>query len=326
MCSINHDLKAIYIHIPKNGGSSIANILETYYGFKKKKYFCRSDHDEFDKEGEFYEDIYLVKHENGDNVKLGFCNLKKKGILKYFMSSKEYDEIMDMNSDKWKDYYKFTFIRNPYDKIVSAYYFINRTLQEQSRVTYDDLLTFLKNKENCDNWVYGHGFQTQYNNLLDINNEINFNYIGNFDNLNTELIEILKNIGIPKITHHKFIEKNLKFNETIVLKKYVDHYDDEILQLVNEYFKVDFEHFGFKKCETIDELKDEWKKEDKKRELFVKKNEEIMKNLNDLDLTEDISEENETEKGKKFNKLIDCLEKNQNHEFLNFLSNLVVEK
>jgi hypothetical protein len=33
MVSINHDLKAIFIHLPKNGGSSISSILHNHYGF-----------------------------------------------------------------------------------------------------------------------------------------------------------------------------------------------------------------------------------------------------------------------------------------------------
>ena len=32
MCSINHNLKALFIHIPKNGGSYVAEILSKYYG------------------------------------------------------------------------------------------------------------------------------------------------------------------------------------------------------------------------------------------------------------------------------------------------------
>ena len=34
MCSINHDLKAIYIHVPKNGGLYVEQILKRYYGFE----------------------------------------------------------------------------------------------------------------------------------------------------------------------------------------------------------------------------------------------------------------------------------------------------
>ena len=41
MCSINHNLKAIFIHIPKNGGSYISEILSKNYihvKIKKLKY------------------------------------------------------------------------------------------------------------------------------------------------------------------------------------------------------------------------------------------------------------------------------------------------
>ena len=43
MCSINHDMKAIFFHIPKNGGLYVENILNKYYGFKTY-YFTRKDH------------------------------------------------------------------------------------------------------------------------------------------------------------------------------------------------------------------------------------------------------------------------------------------
>ena len=37
MCSINHDKKAIFIHIPKTGGSYIAEILQKNYGTSRKE-------------------------------------------------------------------------------------------------------------------------------------------------------------------------------------------------------------------------------------------------------------------------------------------------
>lgn len=46
MCSINHDLKAIFFHVPKNGGLYIETLLNKYYGFKTY-YFTRKDHNLF---------------------------------------------------------------------------------------------------------------------------------------------------------------------------------------------------------------------------------------------------------------------------------------
>ena len=46
MCSINHDLKTIFIHIHKTGGTFISYMLHKYYGFKNY-YLRRPDHDTF---------------------------------------------------------------------------------------------------------------------------------------------------------------------------------------------------------------------------------------------------------------------------------------
>ena len=46
MCSINHDLKTVFIHIHKTGGTYISYMLQKYYGFKNY-YLRRPDHDIF---------------------------------------------------------------------------------------------------------------------------------------------------------------------------------------------------------------------------------------------------------------------------------------
>jgi hypothetical protein len=46
MCSINHDMKAIFIHVHKTGGTYISYMLHKYYGFKNY-YLHRPDHDIF---------------------------------------------------------------------------------------------------------------------------------------------------------------------------------------------------------------------------------------------------------------------------------------
>ena len=46
MCSVNHDLKAIFIHVHKTGGTYLSYMLHKYYGFKNY-YLHRPDHDQF---------------------------------------------------------------------------------------------------------------------------------------------------------------------------------------------------------------------------------------------------------------------------------------
>jgi hypothetical protein len=240
MCSINHDLKAIYIHLPKNGGLYIEKILDEFYGFKTM-YFTHENHNEFS-------DLKIEDIEPENN---GFINFKNQGLIRYHMSSTKFNNALGLTNDKWESYFKFTFIRNPYDKLVSAYKYINSNNYGNKKVTFKQ---FVDNKDISSDYTYFHAFITQYQQLLNLNNEININYFGKFENLNVELINILKLIGVKKILHYGIIEKNISINRSNVDKNYALYYTDEILQKVNNIFDEDFLYFKYKKNENIEEL------------------------------------------------------------------------
>ena len=104
MCSINHDLKALYIHIPKTGGTYITSILSKYYGFKNY-YLKRPDHNQFCK----IFDNSVDKHEN-----------KLFGTYLYYKTSPYLNKIMNMDNFKWETYKIFTFVRDPINRLISG--------------------------------------------------------------------------------------------------------------------------------------------------------------------------------------------------------------
>ena len=265
MCSINHELKAIYIHLPKNGGLYVQKILEDFYNFKTL-YFTHENHNDFS-------DLNVADIEPENN---GFINFKKKGLLRYHMSSEKYNTVANLSQEKWKSYYKFTFIRNPYDKLVSAYKYINSNNYANKKVSFHQ---FIDNKDMCSDYTYFHAFISQYQQLLDLNNEMNINYFGKFENLNTELIHILKNIGVKKISHYPVIEKNIAINRSIVDKNYASYYDDELLQKVNKIFDEDFVHFNYKKNENIEDLMVDSEKFYISNDTLQNKNKRIMESI-----------------------------------------------
>jgi hypothetical protein len=237
MCSINHELKAIYIHIPKNGGLYIEDILTKYYGFRTL-YFTRNDHEEF-----------IDQFNNFDPNKLlnGFIKIRKKGILRYFSTSKEHNEKTLMDEEKWNSYYKFTFVRNPYSKLVSAYQYL---VQDEAF----HFEKFIENMDSLNNYIYTHAFISQYEHLLNANNEIKLDFIGRFENLNEDLITVLTNLGIKKIKHGDYINKNIIINGSKKKVDYITYYNENLIKIVNYLFDKDFETFNYSKCSSIEEL------------------------------------------------------------------------
>ena len=87
MVSINHDLKAIFIHLPKNGGSSISSILHNHYGFTGIRAY-RTDHCKFNEDVpnmklENFEHIDSTLHKKFVKVHATY-NIRRRGIIRYF--------------------------------------------------------------------------------------------------------------------------------------------------------------------------------------------------------------------------------------------------
>ena len=231
MCSINHDLKAIYIHIHKTGGTTIAMNLKKHYGFETY-YLRRPDHQRFcyDKKKKKY-----INYEN-----------RIHGIINYFKTSPYINKKMKMNKDKWDNYYKFCFIRNPYDRIVSAWNHVNRF-----NIPFK---YFLNLKNTCNDVEYMHMFMPQYRSMINEKAKGYIDHIGYFENLNEDFDEILNHIGIKKILHNKDEKLNVRKH-----KPFYDYYEQDILDKVNELMDEDFKNLNYEKINNIDDFKKKFK-------------------------------------------------------------------
>jgi hypothetical protein len=214
MCSINHDKKAIFIHIPKNGGSYVAEVLSKYYGFKNY-YLQRPDHASFC----LGKDSSVDKHEN-----------KIHGTLVYYKTSPYINRIMGMNEKKWSNYFIFTFIRNPYDRIVSGWNYVNNS---NNKVAFKQFINM-----NVNSYDYWHAFMSQSRHLIDLNAKIRADYIGKFENLEEDLKSVLNRLGY-NVVHKPFVKNGKKHD------KYITYYDNESLEKVNLICKEDFTNFDY---------------------------------------------------------------------------------
>ena len=308
MCSINHDLKAIFIHLPKCGGSFTTTMLKKYYDFEH----IRLPHEKHKNFNYLFEEIPQILEEVKENEEeckktageegqeceekcyCYACSGKsygdpwtttEQGILRYNSSSELYNFAMDMNEEKWKTYKKFTILRNPYDKIVSAWKFINKCLKDRKKqdIEFLDFEEYLnKSKEELFNYckfAYSHSHITQYEHLLDTNNELDITYMGCQENLNEDLCTILLKLGVEKIKHRFELEENKKINSNEHLD-YIEYYTDTILEKVNKILQKDFDNFKqYKQVFSVEEMKEESKKYLVSIEEFNKKNIQLIERL-----------------------------------------------
>ena len=234
MLLINHEKKAIYIHIPKTAGTYIGKMLMKHYGFTsylKVLLKRRPDHDSVCQTHRFKN----VPTKTGKNNNTHYNKLM--GLLVYCKTSDYINSICNMDANKWRTYTKFCFIRNPYDRAQSGVKYLSKTLKNELSV--DEYLRL--NPTDVPDIEFGHVFMTQKMQIQDVDGTCGVDIIGRFENLEEDFRRILNIIGFNNIVHvpqkynisSESVTTELKFKEST-------------LKLINQLFAEDFESFHYK--------------------------------------------------------------------------------
>jgi len=235
MIYINHEKKAIFIHIPKTGGTYIGPTLVKYYGFTSYLDLIakrRPDHHIICKP-HYFKPI-LTHNPTYDN---SFFN-KVVGILEYCKSSDFFQKAMNMDANKWNSYVKFCFIRNPYDRLLSGWKHINIILKKETNF-YDYIN---QNKYNVSDIEYGHTFMSQYKQIQNIDGTCGVDVIGKFESLEEDFRIILQKIGFTNAIHipEKKNVSNTNGSNIIALER-------KTIKKINELLEDDLSTFHYKK-------------------------------------------------------------------------------
>jgi len=152
----------------------------------------------------------------------------KKGLLKHNCVTPEAVQRASRMKG-FDEAWKWTFVRNPWDRAVSNYFYMRKA--SYFDVTFKDYLKLPFNK--MPNLAKAHGRSLCY---YFGNTKIDF--IGRYKNLQEDFDYVCEKIGIQtcKLPHEN------KTNH----KHYTEYYDDECIELVANKFADDIERFGYK--------------------------------------------------------------------------------
>ena len=204
-------MEAVFIHIPKNAGTSVVGLLRA------------SDTD---------------------------CIIKRHGSASFVM-----DEIGEA---EFRSRFSFAFVRNPWDRMVSIFYFQKswtrkhgkwpidpNELNEDTPLKFyqeDDFLGFIPwflDRSHTSLTVHNHiPNQEQLAWLTNKEDtDIIVDFVGKVENIAEDMAIVQKILGIKEKLPHR--------NKTIRKPEYRKYYDDETAELIADVFSRDIEVFEY---------------------------------------------------------------------------------
>jgi hypothetical protein len=225
----------LYVHIPKTGGWTIYDIFDFPQTIAHIHEIEKNDSIEMKRK---YKEL-TEKHLYGYERKITIDDIDRLFEPSHYTMQ----VINQIYGERFNNSYKFCFVRNPYDKIVSRYHFNDNRLMNKTNLTFDEFVLalyhkYLANYDNMDHNVISH-FMSQYDYCFDNNGVKIVDDIYKFENFEEDMLTIMLKFNIHKeIPHH---------NQTTH-----DHWSKYFTNPVTEaiiycIYKKDFDVFGYER-------------------------------------------------------------------------------
>ena len=207
---ISHDKKCIFIHIPKCGGTSVEDVL-----WPKEQ-------------GRTEEDLWM-------GFVSRFKNKYQTGGLQHLLAWQVREEV---GRDVFRAYYKFAFVRNPWDRVVSQFAYMQRRpdlmdyVGMTSNTEFKAYLELIRLKEHVQ-WMP----QVQF--LLDHDGSLLVDRIGRLESFNEDCAQIFDALGLTldQLPGHANRSKRQAFQY---------YYSDiEAVEVVADMFAEDISFLGY---------------------------------------------------------------------------------
>nr|WP_240905574.1 sulfotransferase family 2 domain-containing protein [Thiorhodococcus mannitoliphagus] len=206
----------LFVHIAKTGGTSVRAALERLRW-----------------RDPWYYPMFLcsrLSHLSGHRIASKLPRHAKVVAAKELLPKEYFDTL-----------FKFAFVRNPWDLQVSSFHHIRRERPHYlgGHQNFEDFLRWKLDPERPYQYHVDTSITPQTDYLIDLSGKIVVDYIGRYERLHADFVEICTKIGIPPpgLPHARQAKDRQK--------DYRSYYRDATAELVADYFARDIEMLGY---------------------------------------------------------------------------------
>ena len=204
---VSHQLKAIFVHIPKNAGESIEKKLGMYG--------------------------------NGGNLLDTLWGVRGNHVLQHLTMAQI--GSMYLPEEVVQGYFKFAFIRNPWDKAVSEYHWY---LRYGAPVSFLDWVRSLESRvsrrENLHVLEIGHNIP-QHEFIYQDGKDLLVDYVGRFERLQADFDHVCRMLGVADSMLYKDAS-----TASSGRRGYREYYNKESRDIISRLYMKDIDLFGYR--------------------------------------------------------------------------------
>jgi len=217
----------LFVHIPKTGGTSVEDFFELRKGPVSHN-----------------PDILWFDDWNVDRVAAEAFMLGKEHVPKYWYHPQHYTpETLRMVVPDYDSLFKFTFVRNPYTKALSTYFFMTKIkIEEYGDFDPASFHEWLKDLL-CGEEKAIREPQTSY-----VDGTIDF--VGRHENIQADFGRMVSDLAASRPSMSKYVGRRLPWRNRRALpggqEPLVAAMLDETRHMIEEFYAGDFSAFGYR--------------------------------------------------------------------------------
>jgi len=146
----------------------------------------------------------------------------------------------ELGRENWKKLFSFAFVRNPWDRVASHYHYrvmTNQTELGRKTIGFNEGVKLAYGENAPAYYDKPKMFMPQWHWLIDKKGKLLVDYIGRFENLQTDFAHVCLRLNRQAELPH------LKKSDRSDYREY--YYNEESIAIVRQWFAIDIEKFGY---------------------------------------------------------------------------------